>query len=238
MRFTKLFIALGVTALAVFGAAGQDVALKVTGLVNDVRKYKISGSMSIAALGAEAKISGTMTQTVIKVDDNGNLTIKEASSMTAEVNGQEFPQEGVTTTVLKPDGTVVEIRGEQSGPEAYRTATVDTCKLPDFPLAVDKTWTYDFPADPKTGVVHAKGDYKVLASEKLHDIDCWKIQAKVAELTGDTPASTDGTVWLSKKDGSLVKMDGKGTNLPIPQVGAVSGTELVELMPSADAAGK
>ncbi|MHB8635625.1 MAG: hypothetical protein ACYC96_04035 [Fimbriimonadaceae bacterium] len=234
MRFTKLFLATGLTALAVFGAAVDDGVLKVTGMVNDVRHYTITGNMSVG--GNAATITGKVTQKVIKVDDNGNVTTQETESMTAEVNGQEFPvPDSVSVTVLKPDGTVVEIRGEHSTPEAYRIATVETVKYPDFPLATDKTWTYDFPADAKTGVVKAKGEYKVLGSETLHGIDSWKIQAKVTELEGDEPAGTESTTWINKKDGTLVKVDGKATNLPIPEAGgAVSGTEVLDLVPSAD----
>ena len=235
MRFTKLFISVGVTALAMFGAAVEDGALKMTGLVNDVRHYTMSGVMSVA--GTEAKLNGTMTQKVIKVEDNGNITMQDTESMKIEVSGQELPsQDAITTTVYKPDGTVIEVRGEESGPNAYRIATIETINLPDFALAVDKTWTHDFPADAKTGVIHSKGEYKVLASETLHGVDSWKLSTKVTELSGDTPASTEGTAWISKKDGSLVKMDGKATNLPVPQApgGIVSGTEVIELAPSKD----
>jgi hypothetical protein len=233
MRFTKLFFAVSGTALAVFGAAVEGGALKMTAMVNDVRKYTLTGTMSVA--GAEAKISGKMTQKVIKVEENGNITLQESESMTAEVNGQEYPvPESITTTVLKSDGTVIEIRGEHSSAEAYRIATVETIKFPDFALAPDKTWTYDFPADAKTGVVKAKGEYKVLGSETLHGIECWKIQEKVNELVGDEPAGTEGTAWVNKKDGSLVKTDGKAKNLPIPEAGgAVSGSEVVELVTDA-----
>ena len=114
MRSTKLFIAAGVTALAVFGAAGEDGALRMTGITNDVRNYTISGVMSVA--GTDAKISGKMTQKVLKVEDNGNLTLQDTENMTIEVNGQELPpQVAVTVTVMKPDGTIVEIRSAEIG---------------------------------------------------------------------------------------------------------------------------
>jgi hypothetical protein len=238
MRFSKLFIAVGVTALAVFGSAVEDGALKMTAMVNDVRKYTLTGQMSVA--GTEAKITGKMTQKVIKVEDNGNITTQETQSMTAEVNGQEFPiPDAVTVTVVKPDNTVVEIRGENADANSYRIATVETIKFPDFALANDKTWTFDFPSDAKTGVVKSKGEYKVLGSETLHGVDSWKIQMKVTEVDGDSPAGTEGTAWLSKKDGSLVKMEGKAKNLPVPGApGPVSGTETVELVAGTDSGGK
>src|SRR5579862_1035268 len=230
MRFTKLFIAVGVTALAAFGAAVEEGVLKMTGMVNDVRNYTMSGTMTVS--GTDAKISGKMVQKVIKVDDNGNITLKDTETMKIEISGAEIPpQESVTTTVVKPDGTVAEIRGERATPEAYRIATIETIQFPAFALAVDKAWTHEFPADAKTGVIKAKGEYKVLGSETLHGVDSWKISMKVVELSGDTPAGTEGTAWISKKDGSLVKMDGKATNLPVPEApgGIVSGTETLEL---------
>lgn len=231
MRFSKVVFAVGLTAAALFGAAVKDGALKVTGVVGDVRHYTITGDMSLQ--GTEAKLSGKMTAKILKVEDNGNVTLQESQNdLQVELNGQQVPvPDSVTVTVLHPDGTVAEVRGENSGPDAYRMATIETIKLPDFALENDKTWTADFPADSKTGVVHAKGDYKVLGSETLHGVDSWKIQMKVAEVDGDAPASTEGTVWMSKKDASLVKMTGKGTNLPVPGApGPVSGTETIEMV--------
>jgi hypothetical protein len=230
MRFTKLFIALGVASMAAFGAAGDDAPLKLTALQNDVHNYTIAGQMSVGGAG-DAKISGKMVQKVLKVEDNGNITYQETQNLTIEFGGQELPpQESVSVSVIKPDGTLVELRGSETSAMAYRMATISVVKLPDFALANDKTWTYDFPADSKTGVVKTKGDYKVLGSETLHGVDAWKLHMTVTEQEGDAPASTDGTVWLSKKDGSLVKMDGKVTNLPVPNApGPVSGTQVVEL---------
>src|ERR1019366_585866 len=105
MRFTKLFIAFGVTALAVFGVAGEEGALKLTGMVNDVRNYTMTGVMQTAA--GEAQISGKMTQKVLKVDDNGNITLQDTQNLTIEFGGQEIPpQVTVSVSVLKPDGTL------------------------------------------------------------------------------------------------------------------------------------
>ncbi|HLK16615.1 MAG TPA: hypothetical protein VKT78_17545 [Fimbriimonadaceae bacterium] len=235
MRFSKLFVAVGIATLSVFGAAVKDGALRVTGLVDDTRNYTLTASMGIEGLG-DAKVSGKMTQKVIKVEDNGNLTIKETETVTVEINGMEMNQpEQVAVNVIRPDGTLVEIRGSNNDAGAYRIATVETLKLPDFALADGKTWTYDFPADPKTGVVKAKGEYKILGSETLHGIDSWKVQMKVTEVEGDAPAGTEGTAWISKKDASLVKMDGKAKNLPIAGApGPVSGTETVELATTPD----
>src|SRR5271165_2591795 len=193
MRLSKLCIAVCLTAFAVLGTAVRDGALKLTAMVNDTRNYTITGQLSVG--GGDAKINGKMTQKVIKVDDNGNITIQESqNSMQIEFNGQQIQApDSVSVSVLKPDGPVSEVRGENSGPDAYRVATVESLAFPDFALATDKEWTHDFPADSKTGVVHAKGEYKVLGSETLHGIDSWKIHMKVTELEGDAPAGTDGT---------------------------------------------
>lgn len=231
MRFTKLSLVSTVAALAAVGLALQATGLKVTAKEGDVRKYKLSGKMELG--GMEAELSGTVNEKVTKVDDEGNITTYATQSLQVIINGSPMtvPDQS-STTVMRPDGTTKELRGETVGANEYRIATVNTVKLPDTPLEKDKTWTWDCPADPKTGVVHVKGEYKVLGDEKLHDIDTWKISTKVTELGGDTPASTEATVWLDKSNGRLVKVDGKGTNLPFSGAPApVSGTMVLDLIP-------
>jgi hypothetical protein len=232
MRFKKLSLVAAVAALAVVGFAIDAGALKMTAKVGNIHKYKMSGEMTLA--GMEAKIKANITDKVTKVEDNGNITsISTQSNMEIEFNGSpiEAP-DSMTTNVVRPDGTTVEIRSENVSPAEYRIATIQTLKLPDFALAKDKTWTWDCPSDAKTGVVHAKGEYKVLGDEKIHDIDTWKISTKVTELEGDTPASSEATVWISKTDGTMVKLDAKGTNMPFPAAPApVSGTISIDLIP-------
>ena len=231
MRFTKLSLVAAVAALAVVGFAIGQGALKMSAKVGDVRKYKLTADMTLA--GMEAKLSGSVSDKVAKVDDKGNITTTSTqSNMQVEFNGSPMQlPDSSTTSVVRPDGTTLEIRSETVSPSDYRIATLSTVKLPDFALEKDKTWTWDCPADAKTGVVKAKGEYKVLGDEKVHDIDTWKISSKVTEVDGDTPGSMEATVWLSKADGTMVKSEGKGANVPFPGApGPVSGTMKIELV--------
>ena len=122
------------------------------------------------------------------------------------------------------------MRGEGATPEAYRALTLTTVKLPDFALAKDKTWTWEAPGDSKTGTVKAKADYKVVGDEKMHDIDTWKISFTVVETDGAAPASSSSTVWISKSDASLVKSESTVKDLPIKGVGAMSGTQSMNMV--------
>ncbi len=233
MRFSKVSFAVALAALAVVGFKFEEGGLKLSPKVGDVHKYKMSGDMMV--MGTEAKVTATVTDKVAKVEDNGNIsTVSTTSDMQIDLGGGAPISQPVqtVTNVQRSDGTYVEIKGETIGASEYRLAAITTLKLPDFALAKDKTWTWDCPADTKTGVVHTKGDYKVLGDEKVHDVDAWKISTKVAEVDGDTPASTESTVWISKADGTMVKFDSKGTNLPISNVPVpVSGTMSQELAP-------
>jgi len=84
--------------------------------------------------------------------------------------------------------------------------------------------------DKKTGVVPAKGEFKLVAEEKLGAHDALKIKATVKETSGDNPAASDGFVWIDKKDGSMLKTEVKWTNAPVPGVGfPVAATVKIEL---------
>ena len=231
MRSSKLYTVVGLTLLTVLGLGAAVDGLKLTAKLGDVRKFKLAANFTTG--DGIAKVTGDVTRKVIKVDPDGTITLQETRShLSLDLNGNQMSQDdAVMVKVLKPDGTLAELRGEGAGPEAYRVATLSTVKLPDFPLAIDKSWTWDVPADARHGSVLARAEYKVLGEERLHDIDTWKISSAVSEIGGSSPASSTSTVWISKSDASLVKSDSTVKNLPLKGVGPMSGTQSLDLAP-------
>ncbi|MHB8635624.1 MAG: MlaD family protein [Fimbriimonadaceae bacterium] len=229
MRISKLFFVVLLAGLAALGVSGSDGGLKLSAKVGDTRSYRLAADFTIP--DGAVKVAGQVTRKVVKVGSDGTITLQETHShMSIAIKGNLMNQDdAVIVKLLHPDGTTAELRGEGATPEAYRVVTLSTVYLPDFPLAIDKTWTWDVPPDSKHGVVKAKGDYKVVGDEKLHDIDTWKITFTVTEAEGSTPASNTSTVWISKADGSLVKSESEVKNLPIKGVGPLSGSQSLDM---------
>jgi len=230
MRSSKLYAVFGLTALTVLGLGAVDSVLKLTGKLGDIRQYKLT--FDGTTTDGTVKITGDLSRKVIKVDPDGLVTLQEShTNLSFVFNGNQMAGlPSILDKVLKPDGTTAELRGEGATPEGYRAAVLSTVMLPDFPLATDKTWSWDVPADPKHGSVKARADYKVLGEERLHDIDTWKIYFTVTEIGDSSVASSTSTVWISKSDASLVKSVSLVKNLPLKS-GPLSGTQTVDLAP-------
>ena len=197
------------------------------GKPGEVRKYTTSMKAWLTD-GTPFNAKGTGTDTIVKVDKDGNITIRESTH--TEVEGFPPDPDDVTVSVLKPDGTTSHVSGANVGPQDYRLANLGTVTLPDFPLADGTKWAHVFPADSNNGGVEAKGQYAVLGSERLHNLDTWKIHFRTVELTGGAPARFDGTMWLSKTDALEVKEADTFKNIPIGDSSpTLSGTGTSEL---------
>jgi hypothetical protein len=130
-------------------------------------------------------------------------------------------------TVYNADGSVKQLNGDDStaGASAYRIANLQSMIDPGKPLNVGDVWSVDIKADSKTGAEAAKADFKILAEEKVDDVDTIKVQANIKETSGSDPAASEGTYWLEKANGSVVKAELKWTDVPIPGAPTpISGT--------------
>jgi hypothetical protein len=207
---------IGVTllALSAVAMAAQAFTIKRTPKQDEVAKYRMKGEFEV--LGQQATFTGMVQEKVLKVAEDGNYTI-ESSQLEGKVNinGQEIEMNSPpSVSVYKPGGDIVEIQGDSSE-AAYRSAILNQFFEPGKPVAVGDSWTKEIAGAPRTGGIGAKADFKVLGEEKVGTVDTLKIKATIKE-TGAEPASTESTVWLSKADSTLVKIEGKWNNVPMP----------------------
>lgn len=180
-------------------------------------RYRMTADVDMGGMAIKAKF--LVAEKVVKIEADGAYKVEQLQlEGKIDVNGteQELPTSGATTTVYTKEGDVKEISGDQTTPDTYRMANLGIVRDPGKTLNVGDTWTYEIKADKKTGAVAAKADYKVLAEEKVGAWDTLKIQVNVKETEGTEPAGNEGTVWLSKVDGSTVKLEQKWTNAPFP----------------------
>ncbi|MBI1757137.1 MAG: hypothetical protein HYR64_08540 [Fimbriimonas ginsengisoli] len=202
-------------------APTQEVAatysLKRVAKAGDVLKFKLGAELEMG--GQNISFSALMTETVKEVADNGNYKI--ASGQTdAKINmgGQEqdIPSRDADNEVTyTPLGEIVDVKAD--GIEgARRFGNLQILRAPDSPVKVGDSWTYKGAADAKAGVVAFTADYKVLAAEKVGDLDTIKLKCTIKETEGAEPASSDGTVWVEAKNFSMVKVETTWTNMPVP----------------------
>jgi hypothetical protein len=212
--------ALSLTAMAV----QQGITLKRSSKVGEISKYRLKAEMDYQ--GTPIVFSALVTEKVTKVADDGQYTIESGTSEgKVNMGGNEMDAggqgPGTSVTTFKSTGEVVSITADQSDPNMYRMANLQSLQFPGTVLKVGDSWNVAIKKDDH-GSVDAKGSYKVEAQEKVGDYDTYRIHGTMKESIDKDPASVDATYWINVKDGTLVKLTGTWTNAPFPQIGAIT----------------
>lgn len=226
---TKSLGLVALFALSTLALAAQAGPIVRKVKAGDEQKFRVKANIELG--GNEIVFSGLQTEKILEVAPDGSYTV-ESKTTNAKVTfgGQDVDipadQTPATTSVYNPDGTIKEIRGDNAQAESYRFANLGAIFFTGKEEGkIGTTWTNDKVADTKSGAVGYKSTYKVVGEEKVGNYDTWKIEFSTKESEGDAPASSDGTVWLDKADGSMVKNEAKWSNAPFPGApGPVNGT--------------
>jgi hypothetical protein len=221
--FGATLLLVGAAAMALAGMQGYK--LKRTAKEGDVTKYKMSGELEV--MGQTVGFSATMVNKTIKVESNGDYLV-EGSQLDAKINlgGSEMdvPSGGATTTKFKPDGTVLEVKGEGVEMGGYRMANLMTMIVADKELKAGDTWTSETKGDSSKQTVDVKGTYTFDAIEKMDGDEVAKVSFELKETAGEAAATVKGTVWISTKDGNMIKTESTWKDVPVPGAPApVSG---------------
>ncbi|MER3496733.1 MAG: hypothetical protein C4320_08190 [Armatimonadota bacterium] len=223
---TKTLGLVALLGVAAFAAAAQGIRLVIKPTVGEELKYSIKANLEVA--GTEAVLNGTQVEKTIDVDKDGGYTLESRLvDGKVEFAGQsmDIPPAPATVTVYKKDGSVKEIRGDSVEAGAYRSANLTSAFFPDKDLKIGDEWTNEQKANSSSGAVAFKSTFKLVADEKVNGIDSYKITSVTKESEGDTPASAEGTTWLEKSTGRLVKSTQKLNNVPFPGApGPINGT--------------
>jgi len=219
-RFKALVGTVVLLSLSAMALAAID-GLSIKRQPKEGQAYKLKMTAELQFSGQDVVFTALMDTKVSKVNADGSFTEEEHQhDVKVNVGGQEMtpPDSPGQEITFNADGSLKEIKGEgdSAGPGGYRMQTLESLVEPGKPVNVGDTWTIDIKADSKTGVEAAKASYKVVAEEKVGDIETIKIQSTVKESAGSDPASIEATTWVSKADGSLVKEEAKWINAPIP----------------------
>ncbi len=215
MKYAFRFVSLVVCSASLSAAyAGQAYDLKRVAKIGEAIKYRATADFVVQ--GQKISASWMQTDKVVKIDDQGNI-VTESTQSEFKVGGQEIGQQDapVTTATTKPNGEIVELKGDRIDSKTYRLANMNVLRTPDQPVKVGDKWSYEVKPDVKTGSVKGRADYEALAEEKVAGFTTLKIKWTYKEADGPNGASTDGIAWISTKDGSLVKAAASFSHAPV-----------------------
>ena len=221
MRTRTVFALAALTAAAL--AARQGFSLRWTPKEGDEIKYRTVGEMTVT--GQQATITAVNTQKVIRVDpDGGYLVQATPTEGKASFAGNEMAMRGPTVlSSYLPDGSLKEIQSDRPDATAYRMANLTSFHAPTKPVAIGEGWTAEGKADPKTGAVAWRADYKVVGEETIGPFAAIKMDVKTRETEGSEAGSATGSVWVGK-DGIVVRNELTWTNVAVPGApGPVNG---------------
>ena len=227
---TRVFRATLLTACALLSlsaAIAQEYTLKLNVKEGDTFKYRMS--MEIDFGGQLVFVTTTVTNKVLKVEENGNTQMESASSeMVVKFGDQEMPQPAspATKMTFKPNGSVAKVEG---GDGMMQQMNASQMVYPEKPIKVGDKWSETV----KNAVGELKIDYEFVGVEKVGDTETVKIKmtARSVNAKEGEGYSADGFNWIDPKTGMLVKMETriKGMQVegaPMP----IDGTMKMELV--------
>ncbi len=170
----------------------------------------------------KAKISNE----VVEVKEDGSfLMAMYQSEHQVSVGG--VPQQTASETITSVTGydrygKPVTMGGDDTTPNAYRTANLTSFIAPVAPMKVGESWKATIVANRETGAVAATHNYMFVGTEKQNGKDVAVIEFTVAESTGANPASAKGKVWIDLATGETVRYEADVKAMP-NEAGPVSG---------------
>lgn len=218
MKHILLLAASAVSIGSALAVSIQTYSLKRVAKIGDSAKYRLS--MDVAFGDMQFKMTSTSTLKVVRVDEDGTVTTQTSQGeYKIKIKGvaeeMTAPDTEPTTAARKANGELVSLNGDRIDASSYRLDNLNAFHAPDSPVKVGDRWTFDVKGDSKTGAVAGKAEFELLGIERVGVYESAKIRWTYQETEGATPASSEGTVWIDVKDGSLVKSEGKLKNAPL-----------------------
>jgi hypothetical protein len=212
-RIISLALMAGLAALAL--TAADTYSLKRVANVGDVLRYRTDVELTVQ--GRSATISTLQIERVLKSGADGYEIEERATDQRYRSDGQDVRVPGEDRSVAAYDtrGQLLELRETALEPDSYRRANMVRFIAPKDPVAIGDGWTHEFPSDSKRGVVSAQISYKVDAREMIGSYEAVKLSFEFKELEGSRPITNSGTMWVSIRDGSVVRLTSNFANLPL-----------------------
>jgi hypothetical protein len=202
MKNRSLYIvATAVLATAAFAIPPEE-SIKWTPKKGEKASYK----MVLEVDGATVTVISTSE--VIDIKSDGNVVSRESVDSIRLTMGSfdsDLGPQGSAIMTFARNGELV--NRESDTPvtqENARFAETMMIIYPDDPVKVGDTWKRTIKADTTAGKVPCETVFKFVGVEAIDGKDCWKITYDFKETNGPSPIMAKVTVWLDKKDGSIV----------------------------------
>lgn len=214
------FVLLGVAAVAM--AAQDGFKLSRAPKVGDSSKFELKASLAVQ--GMDVLFSATVSDKVVKVEEDGGYTIESSrSNVKIVLGGQEMPggdqAAGTGTTKFSASGELLDLTGEGAGADGMRMAMMSNFIAPKGPVKAGDKWSHEYKATEKNGNVAGLAEFEVVGAEKIGEFDTVLVKWSYKETTGSAPATSAGKVWLSAKDADVVRLEAELKGAPLEAAG-------------------
>ena len=229
-----------IAPLALLSAPIQDesVELKFQSKVGDTHVYRMTSitPMDMGGQAMEISFGARMTSKILEVTEETYTVEATTDNLDLKIGGQPMPMGGATGGPEMPERTVVQrqysaktglwvkdLTENLAMGSSPRIEQLSAFAYPGKAVKIGGEWFHDFPANKKEEIPVAKAKFTIIGSEMVGKWDCWKISHVYSEMEGNVPFGAIGTVWMDKKDHSLVKY-----------VGEYQNVKFVDMMPPAN----
>jgi len=195
--------------------------LKRSAKAGDKIEYKLTVKASVQ--GIDGVLKGTAVDEVKKFEDAAYTIAEHWTDSKIEVDGQESdgPEMDFSLTYA-PTGELKTIAGGENLDEQYKTwfvlyDSMRSLRLPDKAVKVGDTWEAKITPVTANGNIGVDLKYALDSTETVGGIDSLKIKLVAKQTNGGT-ANSEMTLWVSKADASIVKIDGTIFQLTFPDL--------------------
>ena len=217
LKTTFLFLAAGFATIA----TADGFVIKRNPKLGASAKYSMD--VLFDANVGQGTLKATLVEKVVDIDKNGNYSVEQSqidATGTFDKEKIDISPRTPITLVYKPNGQVTSIVGDLTDANSYRMENLGSLLDPGHPIKINDTWIAEIKGDKTLGTQNVRIQYKLIAEEKVGDIDTLKIKGLAKEVDANlnavNPPTTDFTIWISKEDGSMVKLESKWTDAPFP----------------------
>lgn len=192
---------------AVSIAAVDAVKIEWKPKAGAVAKYKLTAKAFI--LGQEMVYGASVTSKILDVKTDGNIEVEEKQSDISIKFGDEdlssrAPASITTTTVSKPSGETV-TRKSDSDQDNPRLESAMEFVFPEKEVSTGDTWAIKRAADSGKGVFARETTFTYAGDETVGKWSCRKVTVSFKEIDAPVNMTTEGTVWISIEDGTMIK---------------------------------
>jgi hypothetical protein len=219
----RTFILVGAMTLSAALVAFADeprVQIKFAPEIGHKLRHQVDLSMNLS--GVDADVSAAIASEVQKIDEKHLETVARWDDLRIVAGGNEMEAPSLPMRVITTrSGELVNVTGGIGGTDPIRTYLTVFFPIPPKPLAKGEIWEASW---QKTdyGVPALSWSVTYLGPEQAAGKDAHKFSVKMREQGGGM--TTDSLFWVTEQ-GSVLKIDGKFSDLPIPIAGEpASGT--------------